>query len=126
MIMFKKFFTPSEANRRLPLVKKIVMEILEKGKTFRELAQENHGKELPKECLILEAEVEGLMHELEELGCYFKDWNFEIGLVDFPAKINGHEILLCWRSDEPNVRWYHSIDDGYPGRRLIPEDVLEN
>jgi hypothetical protein len=25
------------------------------------------------------------MQELEEIGCYFKDWNFSIGLIDFPA-----------------------------------------
>ena len=124
-MMFKKFFTPTEASRRLPLVKRIVTEILEKGKTFRQLAQKFKGKELPKECLILEAEVEALMGELEELGCYFKDWNFEIGLVDFPSKINDQNVFLCWCSDESNIRWYHSIEDGYPGRRLIPENLLE-
>ena len=123
--MFKKKFTPTEASRRLPLVRKIVTEILEKGKMFRQLAQKSQGKELPKECLILEAEVEALMGELEDLGCYFKDWNFEIGLVDFPSIIHDQNVFLCWRSDEPAIRWYHSIEDGYPGRRLIPENLLE-
>ena len=123
--MFRKIFTPLQANHRLPLVKKIVTEILEKGQALRKFLEWYHGQELPQECAMLETEIEALITELEELGCYFKDWNFEIGLVDFPAQIHGQDVLLCWRSDEPFIRWYHTIDDGYPGRRLIPEDVLE-
>jgi hypothetical protein len=64
------------------------------------------------------------MKELEALGCFYKDWNFDLGLVDFPALIDGEEVLLCWRSDEPEVRWYHPLDGGYSGRKPIPENII--
>ena len=75
--------------------------------------------------MTLQEEIEALMKELEDLGCFYKDWNFEIGLVDFPALIQGEEVFLCWRSDEKNIRWYHPVEEGYAGRKLIPENLLE-
>ncbi len=119
-----KLFTPQEANRRLPLVKKIVTDILSRGQKIRALELMSPTPLVQEEIKTLSIEIETLMGELEALGCYFKDWNFEIGLVDFPAVINGKEVLLCWRSDEPLVRWYHGFEDGYAGRRHIPEDLL--
>ena len=123
--MFGKYFTPQQASKRLPLVKKIVNDILQKGKALRVLLEKSKGQQLPEECAILHDEIEELMKELEVLGCFYKDWNFEIGLVDFPAIINDQEVLLCWRTDEKNIRWYHGIEDGYAGRKLIPENLLE-
>ena len=121
---FKRTFTPQEANHRLPLIKQIVADILARGKDFRARLAKQTGPDMPVECLNLQAEIEGLMIELEDLGCYYKDWNFEIGLVDFPAVIEGQQVLLCWRSDEERLKWYHSLQDGYPGRRPIPEYLL--
>jgi hypothetical protein len=42
-----------------------------------------------------------------------------MGLVDFPAMIDGEEVLLCWRSDEPEVLYYHGLEDGFAGRKKI-------
>ena len=124
-MIFKKHFTPAQANRRLPLIKGIVADIIAKGKRARIIMASSKSTEPPPEIETLQEEIEHLMAELEELGCYYKDWNFEIGLVDFPAVINGEEVLLCWKSDEPIVRWFHGMEDGYPGRKLIPENLLD-
>ena len=125
--MFKKYFTPQEANKRLPLVKKIVGDILRKARDLRELIKKSQDQEkLPAECPVLQAEIEILISELEALGCFYKDWNFDIGLVDFPAVIEGKQVFLCWRSDEDEVKWYHRFEDGYPGRTLIPESMLKD
>ena len=62
--------------------------------------------------------------ELEELGCYYQDWSFGLGLVDFPAIINDEKVLLCWRSDEKNLQFYHGHNDGYAGRKPIPPEYL--
>lgn len=62
--------------------------------------------------------------ELEELGCFYKDWNFSIGLIDFPSVIDGKEVMLCWKSDEPDILFYHGLQDGFAGRRPIPELYL--
>ncbi len=122
--MFKKFFTPKEVNRRLPYIRKIVGEILENGQKFKSLIPQAQDESIALKCEHLTDELNGRMKELEDLGCFFKDWNFAIGLVDFPAKIDAEEVLLCWRSDEGEVLWYHGIDDGFSGRRPLPMEWL--
>ena len=122
--MFKKFFTPKEANRRLPLVRKIVADILDKGKLFRKLTSHLEAEQFPLETTQLKDEIENLVKELEELGCFYKDWNFTIGLVDFPSIIEGEVVFLCWKADELKVSWYHPIDSNYSGRMPIPRHML--
>ena len=124
--MSSKYFTPLEATRCLPLVSKIVTEILAKGQRMKTVLAQDVTEEFVDEIEVLEDEMKSLMQELEELGCFFKDWNFEIGLVDFPAIINGQPVMLCWRSDETKLRWYHGIEDGYAGRKLIPENLFDD
>lgn len=114
--MHERLFTPEEANRTLPLVRKIVADILEIGKKLRSMNGPKSLTESEKEI----AKLKALFDELEQIGCYFKDWNFAMGLVDFPSEINGQKVLLCWRSDEPAVAYYHGYDEGYAGRRAIP------
>ena len=120
----KKTFTPYEANKRLPLIKRIVEDILQKGNRIKALGLLERTPSVAEEHASLVTAIEILMAELEALGCYFKDWNFEIGLVDFPAVIEGRDVLLCWRSDELKVEWYHGMEDGYQGRQRIPEALL--
>jgi len=69
-------------------------------------------------------EINSFMAELEEIGCFYKNWNFTIGLVDFPAVIGNKEVMLCWRSVEDDIRFYHDLDAGYSGRKPIPEEYL--
>lgn len=122
--MFNRYFTPAEANKRLPLVQNIVTDILKKGKQFRSSLPEKPAGEFPRDIENIKNEIEALVRELEDLGCIYKDWNFEVGLVDFPSMIDGNPVLLCWRSDEQDVKWYHSVDEGYIGRKLIPQELL--
>jgi hypothetical protein len=118
---FKKHFTIAEAAQTLPLIKGIVGDILD-------LSHEIHalgiilGEDAPDHPQLQEKldELQGYLAEMEEMGCYYKDWGFSIGLVDFPAIINGQEVFLCWRSDEEEIMYYHEIDAGYAGRRRIP------
>ena len=120
-----RYFTPLEANRTLPLVKRIVADIQASGRRLRQLAEE------PGPAAADDAEVRKLIaslneffEELEGIGCSYKDPNFTLGLVDFPGVIDGEEVLLCWRSDEPRVTHYHSPTEGYPGRKRIPDELL--
>ena len=69
--------------------------------------------------------LDELFEEIESLGCYYKDWNFTVGLVDFPAKINGRDVMFCWRSDEDRISFFHDEESGYAGRRPIPKELLE-
>jgi hypothetical protein len=116
-----KYFTPSEAQLTLPLVRKIVEDILDASREMHLLA-EDFDVEMEDNPRIkkLTGDIENFMYELEELGCYYKDWNFNIGLVDFPAIIDGREVYLCWKSDENKIKYYHGIEEGYSGRKPIP------
>jgi len=120
-----KYFTPNEAKKTLPLVKQIVSEIIYCGEELRSLVSnigENADENVNVKSLI--AKINNYIPELEELGCYYKDWNFSIGLVDFPSVIDGEEVMLCWKSDEPDIIHYHGLNDGFIGRKIIPEVYL--
>ncbi|MBI4432515.1 MAG: DUF2203 domain-containing protein [Candidatus Omnitrophica bacterium] len=118
--MIPKVFTPKEANQTLPLVKKIVSDILKTGKSIRAISMEREKPEEDPEIIRLMDFLDDLFDELESLGCSYKDWNFSEGLVDFPCVLNGKEVFLCWRSDEPEVGYYHGLEEGFAGRRPIP------
>jgi hypothetical protein len=68
--------------------------------------------------------VNHFLGELEEIGCFYKDANFTVGLVDFPSIINDKEVFLCWRSDEDDILFYHDINTGFAGRRPIPPEYF--
>lgn len=120
-----KYFTPRDAKKTLPLVRKIVRDILNNSFQIRTIADSLGGEtEGNEEINHLAREINGFMKELEDVGCSYKDWNFSIGLVDFPAIIYDEEVLLCWRSDEEDILYYHGIDEGYNGRKLIPEEYM--
>ncbi len=121
-----KYFTPADARKTLPLVKNIVRDILQTTREMRLIAEEvNNGIEDDVRIQKLAGEVNGFLSELEEIGCYYKDTKFQIGLVDFPSMINGEEVYLCWRSDESDILYYHEMDTGYSGRKLIPPQYFE-
>ncbi len=127
MITETKYFTPASASNTLPLVKKIVKDILDTTREIRLIADDLGGEiEDNPQIKKMVQDINGFMKELEEIGCYYKDWNFTIGLVDFPAIIEGKEVLLCWRSDEDAIKYYHDSDTGYDGRKLIPEEYLND
>ena len=123
--VFKKHFTPGEARKRLPLVKQIVNDILAKGQQLRQLIQDAPaGTGLSDSGLDLQGQIKEHLQELEDLGCYYKDWTFDIGLVDFPAFIEGQPVYLCWRSDEDDIRYFHSVNETYNSRKVIPDHLL--
>jgi hypothetical protein len=61
--------------------------------------------------------VETLIEKIEAFGCQVKDIN--VGLLDFLARIDGREVLLCWRYDEPRIAYYHDLTGGFSGRRPL-------
>jgi hypothetical protein len=42
-------------------------------------------------------------------------------LLDFPARLDGDSVLLCWLEGERELRWYHKPEHGFAGRRPIPD-----
>jgi hypothetical protein len=123
--MVRRTFTPAQANKTLPLVRRVVADILAKAAELRRCTARTQRTEAQQDEIdALEVELRELMRELEAVGCSFKDWGFEKGLVDFPAVIDGKKVLLCWRSDEPSITHYHAPDAGFAGRKPIPPKLL--
>jgi hypothetical protein len=110
---FKRLFTREEAERTLPLVRRIVADILKTAERIREAGGDDARLRRHR------ADLQDCLAELEAIGCFYKDWSYSVGLVDFPALIDGQHVFLCWRSDEPGLAWYHGIEDGYRGRRPL-------
>src|SRR5512147_1355964 len=58
-------------------------------------------------------EMEALLRQLESTGGQFK--GLDLGLVDFPAELEGESVLLCWQYGESEVGFYHSAEGGFAG-----------
>jgi hypothetical protein len=123
--MVRHRFTPAQANKTLPLVRRIVTDILRTGRELRAFADSDLRGDTLVRYRRRRGELRELIEELERIGCTYKDWGFDAGLVDFPAEIDGEKVLLCWRSDEESVSWYHTYEGGFSGRQPIPEELLE-
>ncbi len=61
--------------------------------------------------------------ELLSTGGVPKD--LELGLVDFLGLVRGREVNLCWRYGEKRIRFWHGLDEGFGGRKAIPENETE-
>lgn len=121
----QKSFTPTEANAALPLVKRIVQDIVNQYR----LVTDNHNrlkdKSLPEDerreaeaaCSAATDMLNSLANELTEIGCELKDW--ECGLVDFPARQQDREVCLCWKLGEEQVTQWHEVHAGFAGREPI-------
>lgn len=115
-------FTVQEAQSTLPLIKKIVADILDIGKEMKKSAYlASVTKKIDENKEFYTTKLLVYIKELEELGCFYKDWNFEFGLIDFPAEFDGELVYLCWRSDEPEIKYFHKIDENYAMRAEIPK-----
>lgn len=127
-----RLFTVEMANRAIPLVRRIVTDIMDEHPRWRDLvaryelaaagARPDWG-ETP-EMRLLRTQVDksaerinGYLHELEQIGCQFK--GFEQGLVDFYGLHEGRLVCLCWQLGEDSVTHWHELDAGFAGRQPI-------
>ncbi len=65
----------------------------------------------------LRAEFVRLADEVDGFGVILRD--LDLGLVDFPAKVRGMPIYLCWRAGETQVAFWHGRAEGFAGRKSI-------
>ena len=64
------------------------------------------------------AASEAALLRFSALGIEVKD--LEQGLVDFRGEVGGREVYLCWKDGEDSVRFWHSLESGFRGRKPIP------
>ena len=59
--------------------------------------------------------------EIHATGVQVKD--LDIGLLDFPCKVEGEIVLLCWKLGEDKIAHWHSPEEGFAGRKPIDERI---
>jgi hypothetical protein len=62
-------------------------------------------------------ETKDALAEMEAIGVQVKD--LDTGLLDFPCVIDGRTVLLCWKLGEKEIGYWHSIEDGFAGRKPL-------
>lgn len=127
--MAAKVFTLDEANRMLPLVERIVRDIVAAHHALQERAAEystldsagpgtdERRQELRRQIDTFTEHINGYIAELHRLGCLFK--GFDEGLVDFYALRGDQPVFLCWKLGEDAIEWWHELDAGYTGRQPV-------
>jgi hypothetical protein len=112
----------------LPLLRLILRDITTLARTLREqnrrLARLQQDEKPDADIDALVAEIEATQDqigshkdELDQLQVELKDPL--TGLLDFPAWIDGREVYLCWRLDEPEVAHWHELSAGFAGRQKL-------
>ena len=125
----KRIFSVPQANRTLPLVGRIVQDITQvyrKIRDYQEQLESLQGKgDLTRaESTMLELTKARELYrkycqELSSLGCQLSD---EVsGTVEFPAVVNGRQVILSWRLGESEVSYWHDPGRGSTERRLLSE-----
>jgi len=134
--MSLKYFSLAEANRTLPLVRRIVSDIVEEYRRWKEhvfryelvAAGSSATQGESAEQLALRSEVDrsaqrinNFVEELARVGCVFK--GFDEGLVDFYSKRDDRDVFLCWKLGEQSIEYWHEVDTGFSGRQPLGPGV---
>jgi hypothetical protein len=127
-----RLFSVAEVNELIPRLELIMVRLQVRAVELREslqaLAQETGRTESELEVAHLVQrwpekrelidDLHGLIGEIDRCGGQFK--GLDLGLVDFPAEIDGNIALLCWQYGEKEVQHWHALDDGFADRKPLP------
>ena len=132
-----KTFTLEEAQSLLPLLESLLKRAIE-GKRAAEETEARIAElgrkiylaggmrvnvaEAGKQRAELTAHLERVREsiaEIDAIGVQVKD--VDTGLLDFPCRVDEEVVLLCWRMGETAIEHWHTIEDGFKGRRPLDE-----
>jgi len=132
--MAEKYFTLEEANHLLPRLGPILAHLIAvrremEAKQHRMEALRAHvrgngataeGRAFAKLKEELESMAQQLRQGIERIhgfGCQIKD--LDTGLIDFPARRRGQEVLLCWKLGEDQITFWHGTQEGFSARKPL-------
>lgn len=133
--MDERTFTLDEANALIPKLEIIMGRLqqltvrlrdevtqiaLKSGTPPENLAATGIVKAKPELDVALR-EVRKLIADIGECGGQLK--GVDLGLVDFPAELNGENVLLCWQFGEKEISYYHAPDAGFSSRKPLDPDA---
>jgi hypothetical protein len=134
-----KTFSLQEAQSLLPILESLLRTSIEGKKTIEEVDQElsQIGERIfltggafiqVKKVALRRAErdkaiqkVKDAIAEINAIGVQVKD--LDIGLLDFPCKVEDELVLLCWKLGEPSITHWHGTEEGFAGRKPIDDRI---
>lgn len=131
----ERLFSVEEVDELIPrlelIMERLQRRALELRRCFETLAEERHCsvgqldvaelvRRWPDKHSLID-DLETLVSEIGECGGQFK--GIDLGLVDFPAEIDGQVVLLCWQYGEKEISHWHPIDGGFAGRQPLTRDM---
>lgn len=125
---FSKHFTLPEARALLPSLRRRFQELHDLQDVLRVAAprheparkvKDGNGGGTPGAVSYLQASgrFQQILREFAELGLQVKD--LEAGLVDFPHIKDGQEVFLCWKLGEETIDYWHELETGFAGRKML-------
>ena len=132
-----KTFTIEEAQSLLPLLESLLKRAIESKGAAEEIEARiaelgrriylaggmrvnvaDAGKQHAEQQAHLERVRESIA-EIDAIGVQVKD--VETGLLDFPCRVDDEVVLLCWRMGETAIEHWHTVEEGFKGRRPVDE-----
>ncbi len=139
--MTRRFYTPEEANRALPLVRMIVSDIVSLYQEIRDRRErlaviteraaahpprdDDYSAELEQMEASIRIDIDRLqeyIQELNQLGIELQD--AEVGLIEFPGLLDGLEICLSWKLGEKLVTHWHECGGSFEDRKPLESQML--
>jgi len=129
-----KVFTFEHATHTLPLVKRIVADIVEQYKRVCALEELCQVQPPPDSTVDFQAlrdqyadeldRLRDLRDELSVIGCQLKEWRR--GVVDFTVQYKGGLVELCWRLGDERLEHWHEFNCGFRQRQPIDDDFISS
>lgn len=121
-------YTPQEANKVLPEVRRMFANIVAQKNKAVALQQEltmiteTGAKFEPfvkkkQELNTVVSELHKAIEQLEGTGVVIK--SVDEGLLDFPSKRFDEEVWLCWKAGETEIKFWHAKNEGFTGRKPL-------
>ncbi len=125
-----RYFTLAEAEALLPELEKIYAAVAELAARAEAKAERIRALEGPRgdatqlaiersQFQFLANSVHERLQEVVDLGAVPK--GLAPALVDFPSRLGGREVYLCWKLGEERIGFYHGIEEGFAGRKPLPK-----
>lgn len=124
----KKHFTLQEARNELTVVHALALKMMELKVALTEKGWDVYRHQYfggmgPNGSGAFPPELETLVEIVKSFtGRGIQVKGLDDGLIDFPhIRSNGEEVYLCWKVGEDDVQYWHTIEDGYAGRKSLTE-----
>ncbi len=139
--MADKYFNLREAQELLPLIEPYLEQARERKQELEKLDEELAkagskimvlGGSIPpfaelsrkrKDRGRLMTQLQDAVTKIQETGCLVKD--LDMGLVDFPCRLKGEDVYLCWKLGEERIGFWHGVNEGFAGRKPLDDTLPE-